>query len=45
LKLRDLAQYLESQPFIFAAFTNDEVSRAAHVAKLTAPTRGRSKGK
>jgi hypothetical protein len=25
LTLRDLAHYLESQPFIFAAFTNDDV--------------------
>jgi hypothetical protein len=29
LTLRDLAAFLESQPSFFAAFTNDEVSRAA----------------
>ncbi len=28
LTLRDLADFLESQPFVFAAFTNDEVQRA-----------------
>jgi hypothetical protein len=28
LTLRDLAQFLESQPFFFAVFTNDEVARA-----------------
>jgi Type I phosphodiesterase / nucleotide pyrophosphatase len=45
LKLRDLAQYLEAQPFIFAAFTNEDVSRAAGAAKPVTPTRSRSKGK
>ena len=29
LTLRELAHYLESQPFIFAAFANDEVRGAA----------------
>lgn len=33
LTLRDLADFLESQPFIFAAFTNGEVRRAAEAAK------------
>jgi hypothetical protein len=33
LTLRDLARYLESQPFIFAAFTNDDVRGAAHAVK------------
>src|SRR6266550_2891347 len=43
LTLRDLAHYLESQPFIFAAFTNEDVRRAAHAAKRMTPTRRRSK--
>jgi hypothetical protein len=30
LTLRDLAQFLESQPYMFAVFTNDEVARASH---------------
>ena len=29
LTLRDLAQFLESQPYMFAVFTNDEVAREA----------------
>jgi type I phosphodiesterase/nucleotide pyrophosphatase len=29
LTLRDLAEFLESQPFIFAAFTNDDAFRAS----------------
>jgi len=29
LTLRDLARFLESQPYMFAVFTNDEVRRAA----------------
>jgi hypothetical protein len=29
LTLRELATFLESQPFIFAAFTNDDARRAA----------------
>jgi predicted AlkP superfamily pyrophosphatase or phosphodiesterase len=33
LTLRDLAQYLESQPFLFAVFTHDEVRLAAYEAK------------
>jgi hypothetical protein len=33
LTLRDLARFLESQPFIFAAFTQDDVRRAASAAK------------
>jgi hypothetical protein len=45
LTLRDLAHYLESQPFLFAVFTNDEVRRAAHAAKRVTPTRSRSKDK
>ena len=33
LTLRDLARFLESQPFLFAVFTHDDVRRAAHAAK------------
>src|SRR5437868_1647439 len=33
LTLHDLAHFLESQPFLFAVFTNDDVRRAAHAAK------------
>jgi hypothetical protein len=33
LTLRDLAHFLESQPFLFAVFTADDVRLAAHVAK------------
>ena len=45
LTLRDLAHFLESQPFLFAVFTNDDVRRAARAAKPLTPTRGRSKYK
>jgi Type I phosphodiesterase / nucleotide pyrophosphatase len=41
--LRDLAHYLESQPFIFAAFTNDDVRGASQAAKLVTPAPSRSK--
>jgi hypothetical protein len=40
LTLRDLAHFLESQPFLFAVFTNDDVQRAADAAKPVTPTRG-----
>jgi len=33
LTLRDLARFLESQPFIFAVFTHDDVRLAANAAK------------
>ncbi len=33
LRLRDLANFLESQPFLFAVFTGDDVRRAADAAK------------
>jgi hypothetical protein len=33
LTLRDLARFLESQPYMFAVFTNDEVAREAGIAK------------
>ena len=39
LTLRDLAHFLESQPFFFAVFTNDDVRRAANAAKPVTPTR------
>ena len=39
LTLRDLAHFLESQPFLFAVFTNDDVSRAANVANRRTGTR------
>jgi len=32
LTLRDLAHFLERQPFVFAAFTHDDVRLAAHAA-------------
>jgi hypothetical protein len=42
LTLRDLAHFLESQPFLFAVFTNEDVRRAANVAKPVTPTRRHS---
>jgi predicted AlkP superfamily pyrophosphatase or phosphodiesterase len=33
LTLRDLAGFLEAQPFVFAVFVEDEVRNAAHTAK------------
>ena len=45
LTLRDLAHFLESQPFFFAVFTNDDVRRAANAAKPVTPTRRHSKYK
>ena len=33
LTLRDLAQFLESQPYMFAVFTNEEVAREAGMEK------------
>lgn len=38
LTLRDLAHFLESQPFLFAVFTRDDVRRAAEAAKPVTPT-------
>ena len=43
LTLRDLARFLESQPFLFAVFTNDEVRRAAGAANTGTPTRRHTK--
>jgi hypothetical protein len=37
LTLGDLAQFLESQPYMFAVFTNDEVRRAADALKTATP--------
>jgi hypothetical protein len=39
LMLRDLAHFLESQPFLFVVFTNDDVRSAANALKPTTPTR------
>jgi hypothetical protein len=39
LTLRDLASFLESQQFLFAVFTNDDVRRAANAAKPATPRR------
>jgi hypothetical protein len=43
LNLCDLAHFLESQPFLFAVFTNDDVRNAANAAKPVMPTRRHSK--
>ena len=45
LTLRDLASFLESQPFFFAVFTNDDVRRAADALNSSTPTPGHSKYK
>ena len=39
LTLRDLAHFLESQPFLFAVFTNDDVRRAAGATNPVTPAR------
>ena len=38
LTLHDLAHFLESQPFLFAVFTNDDVRSAANALKAATPT-------
>jgi hypothetical protein len=38
LRLGDLAHFLESQPYLFAVFTNDDVRRAADALKPVTPT-------
>ena len=43
LTLRDLAYFLESQPFLFAVFTNDDVRRAANALKNATPKPRHSK--
>jgi type I phosphodiesterase/nucleotide pyrophosphatase len=45
LTLRGLAAFLESQPFVFAAFTNDDVRRMSDAAKSVTPVRGHTKYK
>jgi len=41
LKLRDLARFLESQPFIFAVFTGDDVADAAGTSRAAPRDRPR----
>ncbi len=43
LTLDDLARFLETQPFMFAVFTHDDVRRAADAAKPLTPTRRNTK--
>jgi len=45
LTLRDLAHFLESQPFLFAVFTNDDVRRVADAMTPALPTRSHSEYK
>ena len=45
LTLHDLASFLETQPFIFAVFTHDEVRRAADAPKTATPARRQTKYK
>jgi hypothetical protein len=45
LTLGDLARVLEAQPFVFAAFTQDDVRRAANAAKRLTPIRTQPKYK
>jgi hypothetical protein len=45
LTLRDLAHFLESQPFLFAVFTNDDVRRAAGATNPVTPARKPTKYK
>lgn len=45
LTLRDLAHFLESQPFLFAVFTSDDVRSAANALKPVTPTPSYSKTK
>ena len=42
LTLRDLARFLEAQPFLFAVFTNDDAGRAAGAGKPVTPQREHS---
>jgi hypothetical protein len=43
LTLRDLALFLESQPFLFAVFTDDDVRRVADAAKPVMPASRQTK--
>lgn len=45
LTLRDLASFLESQPYLFAVFTNDDLRGAAHAVKPVMQTRKHTKYK
>jgi len=45
LTLRDLADFLESLPFVFAVFTDDDVRRAPDAAKVVTPPRGHTRNK
>ena len=45
LTLRVLADFLESMPFLFAVFTDDDVRRASDAAKAVTPARGHTRGK
>ena len=45
LTLGDLSRVLEAQPFVFAAFTQDDVRRVANAAKPLTPTLGHPKHK
>jgi len=43
LTFRGLADYLESLPYVFAVFTNDDVRFASDPAKAVAPARGHTR--
>ena len=43
LTLRGLAGFLESLPYVFAVFTNDDVRRASDAAKPAMPARGHAR--
>ena len=45
LTLHDLSRFLESQPWMFAVFTNDEVRRAADASKTAASQRKQTEGR
>jgi Type I phosphodiesterase / nucleotide pyrophosphatase len=45
LTLKDLAEFLDTQPYLFAVFTHDEVARAAARMASAAPARNQSKRK
>jgi Type I phosphodiesterase / nucleotide pyrophosphatase len=44
LTLRGLADFLESLPFVFAVFTDDDVRRASEAAKAVTPARRHTRG-